>query len=107
MSLPIPDAPSPAVQDALSADASFEVSPLPAAALCGFALPSFSFSLSFKLPGGFSIPPAFPPAFSFPLAFDCLLNNPLEVDKGLKSGGGRVGSVPKDPDDDYDDLGPT
>lgn len=51
------DAPSPAEQDAVQADAGFAPSPS-GASICGFGFPTFSFKFSFRLP-------KFPP-FDFP-----------------------------------------
>ena len=91
---PPEDAPPPAQQDAVSADASFAPSPS-GAKLCGFGFPSFNFSLSFKLP---KFPPAFDfPKFDFMVHLNCDLSNPIDAD--FKFGGGRVGQQDPDSDD--------
>jgi len=93
---PPPDAPTPAEQAAVSADASFEPSP-GGASLCGFALPSFTFSLAFN----FKFPPFdFPPTFNFAIGLNCDLSNP--IDASFSFGGGRVAT--SDPDPFEEDL---
>lgn len=92
---PPKDAPPPAEQDAVSADASFEPSPT-GASLCGFGLPSFSFGLSFKFPPKFPLPTL--PKFDFMVKLNCDLSDPIDAD--FKFGGGRVGSTDVDSDDE-------
>lgn len=89
---PPPDAPSVEDQVEASAEASFEASP-PSASLCGFGLPTFSFSLSIILP-------PFPPTFNFSLflALNCDLEDPLDAE--IEFGGGRQPTVSPDPDED-------
>jgi hypothetical protein len=72
--------------------------------LCGFAAPSLKRFLSFRLPA-IPLKPPIPPPFKVPVAFSCPLNNPLRVGSTLPKGGGRVGYLPHDPDDDYDNVG--
>lgn len=92
---PPPDGPPPAAQAALAASASFQAS-LPAAELCGFALPSFLFAISFVLPTIFPLPI---PSFEISIGFSCDLNNPIGVGGGLSWGGGRVATYDPNPDD--------
>lgn len=81
---PPDDAPSPAQQDVVAADATFGPSPS-GEALCGFALPSFSFSFSLNIPfPDFALP--FP--FGFALALNCDLSDPIDAE--VVFGGGRV-----------------
>lgn len=90
---PPPDAPSPAQQAAVSADASFEPSPS-GFSLCGFGFPVFNFNLSLR----FKFPPFdFPPTFNFFIALNCDLSNPIDAEFGF--GGGRVGTSDPDPFD--------
>lgn len=81
----------------MSADASFGPSPT-GTTICGFAIPpTFSFNISFKLPGiGFE----FPPKFFFGLSLNCDLSDPIDAEFGF--GGGRVSS--KDPDADDEQV---
>lgn len=83
---PPPDAPSPAQQDVVTADAGFAAGP-PVASLCGFAIPSFmfKFGLNLKLPG---FPPPLP-KFSLALGLNCDVNNPINLSGGVAFGGGR------------------
>lgn len=82
---PPKDAPSPAVQDAATASASFEPTP-GGLSLCGFSLPFFKFNLSITLP---AIPfPPFPPTFNFALGLNCDLSHPLSAE--FEFGGKRV-----------------
>lgn len=90
---PPPDAPPPETQDAITADASFEASP-PAASLCGFGLPTFSFSIKLFIP---PFPPPFPPNLALFLSLNCDLNDPLDAE--LSFGGGRVPLTQPDPDE--------
>ncbi len=90
---PPTDAPSLPAQAAASASIGFAPSPS-GLTLCGFAFPSFTFSLNFRLPG---LPKfAFPPLFFFALSLKCDLANPVDADFGF--GGGRKGNPP--PGDD-------
>lgn len=90
---PPPDAPPTEDQIQAGVDASFEASP-PSASLCGFGLPTFSFSLSLILP---PFPPELP-NFALFLALNCDLDNPLDAE--LEFGGGRVGTTSPDPDEE-------
>lgn len=91
---PPTDYPTPEEQDVVDASASFEPSPS-GATLCGFALPTFNFSLGLRLP---AFPPfPFPPKFNFALALNCDLSDPFTASVGF--GGGRVSAGPN-PDDD-------
>lgn len=88
---PPPNAPPPSEQAAISAEASFEPSPS-GASLCGFALPTFNFSLAFN----FKFPPFdFPPKFNFAIGLNCDLSNP--IDASFEFGGGRVSTMDPDP----------
>lgn len=103
MSLPVPDAPSPAVQDAALPGAG-DLPAVPAVSLCGFSLPLPIFKFGFKLPGlGIPIPPPIPP-FQLALGLTCppFGTSPIDITAGVPNGGGRKGVVPKDPDHDYD-----
>lgn len=69
----------------------------PVAQLCGFKVPSFSFSFGFKLP-----PIAFPPKIPLPkigFGLNCQSNNPVNAANGQPNGGGRVATYDPDPDD--------
>lgn len=92
---PPPDAPPLAEQKAAAVSAGFEEGP-PVASLCGFAIPSFLFKLSFNLPA-ISFPPPLP-SFFIALGLNCSLNNPLDVSAGVPYGGGRQASFDPDPD---------
>lgn len=88
---PPPDAPPPAEQDVVSADAGFEPSPS-GPSLCGFGFPLFFFNLTLR----FKFPPFdFPPTFSFFIGLNCDLSNPIDAEFGF--GGGRVGTSDPDP----------
>jgi hypothetical protein len=79
------DAPPPAEQDAVTADAGFAPSPS-GSSICGFGFPTFSFNFSFHFP---KFPPFdFPPSFNFFLALNCDLSDPFEAKFAF--GGGRV-----------------
>lgn len=91
---PPPDAPTPAEQDAVAVEASFEPSPT-GASICGFGVPSFSFGLSIKLP---ALPIPQLPTFDFFVSLNCDLSNP--IDASFAFGGGRVGSADIDADDE-------
>ncbi len=80
--------------DPVSADVGFEPSPT-GATLCGFALPSFSYSLSINLPSLLPFP--FPPRFDYAVQLNCNLSDPFDASFGF--GGGRVPTGP-DPDED-------
>lgn len=94
------DGPSVADQNASAASAGFSQSPIPAATLCGFALPKLSFKLGFKLPA-LKFPPA-PSSFGVSLGLNCSTDNPINVSAGLPYGGGRVSTSDPDPDDAFD-----
>jgi len=92
---PPEDAAPPEAQDAASASAGFSPSPS-GPEICGFAVPTFSFNLSFNLP----LPSfALPPQFFFALSLKCDLSDPIDADAGF--GGGRVGrdDLEKDPEE--------
>jgi hypothetical protein len=104
MGAPIPDQPSPADQQASSSNAAFQAGP-PAAQLCGFTVPTFTFKPKFKLPG-LSFPPPLP-SFKPSLGINCGQTNPVAV-PALPDGGGRVATYDQDPDQIYDQTaGPT
>lgn len=90
---PPPDALPPAEQDIVNADAGFALGP-PAASICGFVIPTLKFKFSFSL--NIKFPPHFPWPPFLHLSFSC---DPLgfEAEAGLV-GGGRVGTMPNDPD---------
>jgi hypothetical protein len=91
---PPKDDPPPEEQDAVQASAGFEPAPS-GASICGFGIPTFSFSFSFVLP---KFPPFdFPPNFNFFLALNCDLSDPFEAK--FSFGGGRS-STGEDPDVD-------
>lgn len=93
---PAPDAPSLSDQASIGASISFAPAPT-GLELCGFKIPSFSFSISFRLP---AIPKFdFPPTFNFFLALKCDLSNPIDASFGF--GGGRTGNPPP-LDDEFD-----
>ena len=96
---PPPDLPSPATQDAVTADASFEPSPS-GPSLCGFGIPVFNFSLGFQLPFPFP-PPGFPPKLSFSIALACDLSDPLDASFGF--GGGRISTSDPDTESQFED----
>ena len=79
---PPPDAPPPAQQAVVTADAGFAPSPTPTS-ICDFGLPDFTFSFSLNLPTfSFGLP-----NFNFALGINCDLENP--VDAEVSFGGGR------------------
>lgn len=93
---PPPDAPSPAAQDAATVDISFQPSPA-GPSLCGFVLPTLTWSV--KFPGLPAFPPfPFPPTFNYFLGLNCDLSNPFSASFGF--GGGRASNA--DPDQDPD-----
>lgn len=88
------DAPSPADQDAISADASFGSSPI-GFELCGFKLPfPFGFNLNFKLP---ALPFDFPPTFDLAFGLSCDIDKPISA----PDGGGRKGTLGLDDDPEF------
>ena len=90
---PPPDEPPPGISDVADIDAGFALGP-PAATICGFTIPTLKFSLKFflKLPLPFKLP--FPPFLH--LQFSC---DPLGFSAEVTvPGGGRVGTMPADPD---------
>jgi len=91
-----PDAPTPAAQAIVTADAGFSNSP-PAASLCGFKIPKLFINFGLHIP--FPSLPPFPPKFKLSLGINCDLKNPLSFSAGLEWGGGRVGVHDPDPDD--------
>jgi hypothetical protein len=93
------DAPSLPDQSALSASAGFDPG-LPAADLCGFVVPFFSFALGFD-PPPISFPPPIP-TFGPSLGLNCSTTNPISVSAKLPYGGGRVGTGDPDPDLQFD-----
>jgi hypothetical protein len=100
MSAPIPNDPPISVQDANIADAGFAPGP-PVASLCGFAIPGIpKFSYGFNLPS-FGLPSPFPPIPTLALSINCSLDNPLDVAKGIPSGGGRKPNLPPDQDKEF------
>jgi hypothetical protein len=101
MSAPIPDQPPPAQQQSTTDQSAFQAGP-PAAQLCGFTVPTFRFSPSFKLPP-ISFPPKLP-SFLPSLGISCASTNPLAV-PDLPYGGGRVATYDADPDAVYDQDG--
>lgn len=101
MSAPIPDQPPPAQQQATSDDSAFQAGPS-AAQLCGFTVPTFRFSPSFKLPP-IAFPPQLPP-FLPSLGISCASSNPVAV-PDLPAGGGRKATYDANPDDAYDQDG--
>ena len=92
---PPPDAPPVDDQIAVEAGASFSPGPT-AASICGFAFPPI-----FKLNFGFKLPPlpSLSLSFNFSIGINCSLDNPFDVSAGVKYGGGRKASGPRDPDD--------
>ncbi len=95
---PPEDFPAPSAQDQATVDAGFKPSPS-GASLCGFGIPTFSFSI--RIPG-FRFPPAgFPPKLNFSLALACDLSNPFSVSVGF--GGGRVSTADRDADASFED----
>jgi hypothetical protein len=91
---PPPDFPPPSEQSAITASATFAPTP-GGVTLCGFAIPTFGFSLALRIP---PFPPfPFPPTFNFFLGLNCDLSNPIDAEFGF--GGGRV-STGVSPDDD-------
>ncbi len=96
---PPKDAPSVEEQDAVQADAGFEPSPT-GATICGFGIPSFTFSLSLFIPG---FPPfPWPPIFNFFIALNCDLSNP--IDAGVSFGGGRVSNIDPEADPEFQEA---
>ena len=95
MSAPIPNEAPAAGGDDKSFKEDQDVS-----SLCGFKVPSFSFSI------GISIPPiAFPPPlpkFLPSLGISCPTSNPVDVVGDKPNGGGRVASFDPDPDDAFE-----
>jgi hypothetical protein len=83
---PPPDAPSPDERKASTVEAGFKPGP-PVGDLCGFKIPSFTFSLGFNLPS-LSFPPPFP-RLTASLGLNCDLSNPVNVSAGISFGGGR------------------
>lgn len=81
---PPPDAPPPADQDIVTADAGFAPSPTPTS-ICNIVFPPvFTFSFSINLPAiDFGLP-----NFNFALGLNCDLNDPIEAE--VSFGGGRV-----------------
>ena len=97
---PPPDLPAPDVQDALAAVPTGLAVGLPAASLCGYALPNPLIVFGIKLPSPIPIPPPLPiPKLA--LGLNCSLDNPLDLSASVEFGGGRVGASDPDPD-----LGP-
>lgn len=91
---PPKDNPPPEEQDIVTADAGFESGP-DAIDLCGFKFPPL-----FKFSFGLNLPSIQLPTFNFNLAIGLSCStNPFDMSAGVKYGGGRVGSGPKDPDD--------
>ena len=99
MSAPIPNQPSLADQQALSANASFAPGPT-SPDLCGFELPTFVFRISVNIPG-IAFPPALP-RFIPSLGISCAAINPIDVSSGVPYGGGRVATFDANPDDQFD-----
>ncbi len=97
MPIPPPDAPSPAAQATIAANATFKDSP-PAAQLCGFKIPRPSFSFSLNISNPLKIP-AFPPKLVLAIGINCDASNPLDFSASLPWGGGRIGTRDPDPDD--------
>ncbi len=64
--------------------------------LCGFGIPGFQLSISFKIPG---LDFAFPPSLFFALALKCDISDPIDASFGY--GGGRQGTpgLDQDPED--------
>lgn len=84
---PPADAPSPEVQDATAAAASFASAVPTGPSICGLAIPGLPALPTFSLP---SFDFGFPPTWLLPsLALKCDLSNPISADFG--PGGGRVG----------------
>jgi hypothetical protein len=95
---PPADAPPVEEQEQDLVDAGFAPGP-PAASLCGFVFPTFTFHLKFNIP--FPPPFPFPPKFFFSFGLNCDLNNPLALDAGASvPGGGRVSTADPDPTQD-------
>jgi hypothetical protein len=94
MAEPPKDAPPPAEQNAVQADAGFEPSPT-GTTLCGFGFPVFSYNLGFKIP---NLPSFAIPTFDFFVKLNCSLSDPLDAEFGF--GGGRVPTGDPDPDDE-------
>lgn len=94
--------PAPLLPSQISAGAEASFQPvLPGvlgliAALCGFQLPGFDFSISFSL----ELPP-FPPSFlfMFALGLSCDLSDPIEAK--FEYGGGRLPSAVPELDADF------
>ena len=84
---PPPDAPPLEAQISVSLSLSFDPG-LSGLEICGFAIPGFSFSLSFSLE--LILPDFdFPPSLFFALSLPCGLGIALS----LPSGGGRAGTL--------------
>lgn len=93
---PPEDRPPPAEQDIVTGDAGFAPGPT-STSLCGFKFPPiFRFKFGFNLPA-ISLP--LPISFTFSIGINCNLDNPFDVSAGVKYGGGRVSSGPRDPDE--------
>ena len=90
------NAPTPAQQSVVSADAGFSDSK-PAASLCGFKIPIPYIKFGLNIP--FPKLPAFPPVIKLSLGINCSLKNPLSFSASLPWGGGRKGQSDPDPDD--------
>lgn len=89
---------APPIDEQKATEQLVSLAPSPAGAdLCGFAIPGFSFNVTFRLPNPLGDVLDFPPGLNLAVGLKCDIDDPID----LPSGGGRAGTLGLDDDPEF------